>query len=235
MANEARRIGLDFVAVTDHNTVSHHALLPAAAARTEVVMIPGQEVTTDGGHAACLGPMGWIDWREPVAEWLRAATRAGGLFSINHPTHPDCGWRRPVDFSPPAVEVWHGEWDRRSSEPFEWWLGHGGVPLGGSDFHRPGAGRRRLGRPTTWAELGDDDGGVLGALRAGRVAVSAGPRAPLVVRVESEIVVVDGDGTALASSDGKLRMVRGDMARMGSGSGPHRLVADDGTTLAFAP
>ena len=63
MAAEA---GLDFLAVTDHNTVSHHAHLPAASERTGVQLIPGQEVTTWRGHANAFGDIGWIDFRRPA-------------------------------------------------------------------------------------------------------------------------------------------------------------------------
>ncbi len=44
---------LEILAVTDHNTVSHHPLLSAAA--TPLLLIPGQEITTSRGHANCLG------------------------------------------------------------------------------------------------------------------------------------------------------------------------------------
>src|SRR6202167_6465 len=47
--------GLDFVAVTDHNTVSHHASLGPLSSRYGVTLLPGQEVTTGLGHAGVLG------------------------------------------------------------------------------------------------------------------------------------------------------------------------------------
>ncbi len=47
--------GLDVLAVTDHNTVSHHPHLAAAGAHAGVLLLPGQEVTTDHGHANCFG------------------------------------------------------------------------------------------------------------------------------------------------------------------------------------
>ena len=50
--------GLDFLAVTDHNTISHHAELAAASRRYGIILLPGQEVTTDGGHAGALGDVG---------------------------------------------------------------------------------------------------------------------------------------------------------------------------------
>ncbi|HTQ94729.1 MAG TPA: CehA/McbA family metallohydrolase, partial [Streptosporangiaceae bacterium] len=77
--------GLDFLAVTDHNTVSHHAELAAASRRYRITLLPGQEVTTDGGHAGALGDVGWIDFREEPDAWLDATEAAGGLLSVNHP------------------------------------------------------------------------------------------------------------------------------------------------------
>src|SRR5260221_11031337 len=47
----AARTGLDFLAITDHNTVSHHPFLEAASRHSGVALIPGQEVTTELGHA----------------------------------------------------------------------------------------------------------------------------------------------------------------------------------------
>ena len=55
LAALAAERGLDFIAVTDHNTVSHHAELAAAGRRYGITLLPGQEVTTDGGHAGALG------------------------------------------------------------------------------------------------------------------------------------------------------------------------------------
>src|SRR5262249_54514043 len=73
--------GLDFIAVTDHNTVSHHAELPAAARGYGITLLPGQELTTDRGHAGVLGDTGWIDFRRDAADWLAAAERRGGQMS----------------------------------------------------------------------------------------------------------------------------------------------------------
>ena len=47
--------GLDFLAVTDHNTASHHAYLPSVGERYGITLLPGQEVTTDRGHANAFG------------------------------------------------------------------------------------------------------------------------------------------------------------------------------------
>ena len=74
----AAGLGLDFIAVTDHNTVSHHRELPAAAARHGITLLPGQEVTTAGGHAGALGEVGWIDFRLPADSWLERPGGAAG-------------------------------------------------------------------------------------------------------------------------------------------------------------
>src|SRR5205823_844610 len=121
----------DFLAVTDHNTVSHHAELAAAGAAAGILLVPGQEVTTDRGHANAFGAVGWVDFREPAASW-------GGLLSINHPLAGDCAWLHPMDVRPPLAEVWHaGWWDRTWTAPLAWLLAWAPdtVPVGGSDFH----------------------------------------------------------------------------------------------------
>ncbi|MDZ5443130.1 CehA/McbA family metallohydrolase [Micromonospora sp. 4G57] len=220
--------GLDFLAVTDHNTVSHHPWLPGSARRYGITLVPGQEVTTDRGHANVFGPVGWIDFRRPADEWLGAAERAGGLLSINHPLGGDCAWRQPVTVRTPLVEVWHsGWWDRSWGAPLAWaqaWRPDV-VPVGGSDFHRPGA-DALPGAPTTWVLVdGDptDDGAVRHGLAAGRTAVSAGPDAPLLLRLGDELLALDADGALLGYPDGRHRVVRGDRCLLPAADGLHVL------------
>ena len=102
LARFAAGQGLDFVAVTDHNTISHHAELPAAAAAHGIILLPGQEVTVQAGHAGALGDIGWIDFREPADAWLDATERAGGLLSVNHPIAGDVSWIIPMQPAPAA-------------------------------------------------------------------------------------------------------------------------------------
>ncbi|MGN9893462.1 CehA/McbA family metallohydrolase [Micromonospora sp. L31] len=220
--------GLDFLAVTDHNTVSHHPWLPAASARYGLTLLPGQEVTTDRGHANVFGPVGWVDFRQPPDEWLAGAERAGGLMSVNHPLGGDCAWRQPLATRTRLAEVWHsGWWDRTWGAPLAWaraWRPDV-VPIGGSDFHRPGD-DAPPGSPTTWLLVDDDrepQAAVLDALAAGRTAVSAGPDAPLLLRLGDELLALDADGMLLGCPDGSHRVVRGDRCRLPAGDGLHVL------------
>jgi len=231
LAHLAASQGLDFIAVTDHNTTSHHAELAGCGAKAGIQLVPGQEVTSGLGHANAFGDIGWIDFREPASAWWPAVESRGGLLSVNHPLGGDCSWRHEVTWRAPLAEIWHSSWlDRRWGGPLAWWQAWGGatIPVGGSDFHRhpdPAPGL-----PTTWVGCEGDD--VLGGLRSRRVAVSASPTGPLLLRVADHLVALGADGTLLTGPDGRRRVVYGDRAVFPAGSGPHWL--EDGDTRVLA-
>jgi hypothetical protein len=228
--------GLDFLAVTDHNTVSHHAELGWASARYGITLIPGQEVTAADGHAGALGDLAWVDFREPADSWLAATERGGGLLSVNHPIGGHVSWLKPMRRKPPLVEVWHWSWlDPRWTSTLAWWLAWdaSAVPVGGSDWHQAGS-DAVPGTPTTWVECaGDSAGAVLDGLRAGRCAISARRDGPVLLRLDGEFAAVGADGTILAGPDGPRAVVRRDLATFPAAPGYHRLLAPAGATLAL--
>ncbi len=234
----AAKRGLDFIAVTDHNTISHHAELPGAARRYGITLFPGQEVTTDGGHAGALGDIGWVDFRREPDDWLDATEADGGLLSINHPFAGPVSWVRPMRRRPPLVEVWHWSWlDLRWTTPLSWWLAWdaAAIPVGGSDWHQPGS-DAPPGRPTTWVECaGDEPGRIIDGLRAGRVAISAERDGPVLLRHDGDLIAVGADGLTMAGPQGPWARVRGDLARLAGAAGPHRLLDPGGATLALTP
>jgi PHP domain len=236
LARFAAGRGLDFLAVTDHNTISHHAELPAAGARHGISLLAGQEVTTEAGHAGALGDVGWIDFREPPDDWLQACEQAGGLMSVNHPYGGQLSWIAPMKRRPPLLEVWHWSWlDTRWTMPLGWWQAWypAAVPVGGSDWHRPGS-DAPPGLPTTWVEAEDTDpAAVLEALAAGRTAISADRTGAVLLRAGDELVAVDADGAILTGPDGPLARVRGQLAKFDGADGCHRLVDPTGATLAL--
>jgi hypothetical protein len=238
LAVYAAERGLDFVAVTDHNTVSHHACLDRLSARYGVVLLPGQEVTTEPGHAGVLGDTGWIDFRTPAASWLTAAEAGGGLMSVNHPFAGHVSWVHPMPRRPPLLEVWHWSWlDPSWTTPLSWWQAWdpAAIPVGGSDWHRPGS-DAPLGTPTTWVASADTSvAGVLDGLRAGRVSISGSRDGAVLLRDGDELVAAGADGLVLAGPQGPVRRVTGDLVRLPGAPGYHRLLTITGATVALTP
>jgi hypothetical protein len=236
LARFAAGRGLDYLAITDHNTVSHHAELPAVAAAHGITLVPGQELTVHAGHANAFGDIGWIDFRESADSWLDATERAGGLMSVNHPIGGHVSWTIPMRRRPPLAEVWHWSWlDPHWTTPLAWWLAWdpAAVPVGGSDWHRSGD-DAPPGSPTTWVECaGDGADAVLDGLRGGRTAISARRDGPVLLRVDDELVAAGGEGTILVGPDGPVARVQGPLARFPGSAGYHRLTDPTGATLAL--
>lgn len=193
--------GLDFIAVTDHNTLAHYAALrELQLAFDALLLVPGREITTFFGHANVFGPTDFLDFRmtdtaaPAPGSWLDAARAEGGLISINHPGLPSgeicmgCGWI--LDVPDPAafdlVEVVNGGTLAQTGsaegplQGFEFWharlnAGARVIGIGGSDNHdalRPLDQPGAIGDPTTVVHMRELSlGGLLDGLRAGRVFI----------------------------------------------------------------
>lgn len=196
----AVRRGLDFVAVTDHNTTSHHQDLATLQLQHDrLLLLRGQEVTSFYGHANVFGTSEVVDFRigHPgvTASAIFAQARAlGGLLVVNHPARETgekctgCGWSAPnTDWSQvEALEVLNmftvsgptaGEpfWHARLNE------GHRITGVGGSDDH--GASTRAgsaVGTPATVIQADVlSEAGLLRGIRGGRVYIKVrGPEGP---------------------------------------------------------
>ncbi len=190
----ARRRGLDFVTLTDHNTPSGHAELHSLA-DDALLTIGGVELTTHFGHALSLGGSAWHEWRsgavtgKTMPDLARAVLDAGCLFVIAHPMSPGdpactgCRWEF-ADMRPgPArqVEIWNGgpwsDYNEDGLTLYRQWLteGHRLLATAGSDIHGPEGGSGPIGFNTVEAaEL--TEAAILSAVHAGRNYLSSGPR-----------------------------------------------------------
>lgn len=219
MLDAAAAAGLEFLAITDHNSPPD----PSAATRDGgPVVVPGIEVTTYGGHWNVWGTRGWYDFRDPSPDAVRAAMReaiaAGGLVSVNHPKPFGPPWVYGDDLDYAAIEVWNGPWERLNAIALRHWeaqlrRGRRIVAVGGSDTHRLRSPRRgplgdpQLGHPTTWVRVEGavTAGSILDGVRRGYCFVSATAAGPQLYLTPADgavrVRVVGGSGAALLLMD----------------------------------
>jgi len=192
---------LDFIAITDHNTLTHaQTLRELAPAFPDLLVIAGTEITTFNGHANAIGLSAPISFqlgsaRLPDLAALQSEVEAANaILSINHPGQPSgeacmgCGWTvQPTDFSRiAAVEVANGGTLRAgfsegpvSGIPFwEKQLNQGFhlTAIGGSDNHdatdTTGAKQSPVGKPATVVWSNSlSQPAILAGVRSGRVFI----------------------------------------------------------------
>ena len=81
----AKAAGLDAVAVTDHDTTV--SALKALSLESEVIVIPGIEVSTKDGHVLILGTTKEYEAGKPADETIAEAHADGCVTVIPHPYH----------------------------------------------------------------------------------------------------------------------------------------------------
>ena len=220
---EAR--GLDFMTLTDHNTVAAFSDSSWTGYSGSVVKIPGQELSLNG-HAGAINYALPVDrGTGSVADVERIINEihaAGGLFSINHPAEDGAPWEYGSSITGfDSIEIWNINWTYPDSHNpdalgfYESWLDSGKrVPgLGGSDSHWIATSQLQgVGQPTTWVYApAATPAGVVAGIRAGRTFVSSEPPAFGGARLFLE---ADGD------RDGVYGTLPGSELR---GSGPKRI------------
>ncbi len=210
----ARRIGLEFVTLTDHNTVSPLAQHDSLA-DDDILTMGGMELTTYYGHALALGTRDWVEWRVNTEDSLtmpqlaQRIMESGALFVTAHPCSPGdpactgCRWEY-ADMTPgnsPAVEIWNGPWDENNEEGLQLyyqWLnaGHGIVATAGTDIHgQPSAENQthhRMGYNVVYADDLTEEA-ILNAIRLGHLYISSGPDLRLTAQTNENEPVMMGD------------------------------------------
>ena len=145
LAWKAKRNGLDFIAVTDHNQFIATEALPHVEG---VTMIPGVEWTHYQGHANFLGVSQPYDGSfftntiEETQAKFDSAHQRGALIVVNHPFDENCGFQFDLQRLPyDCIEVWNGPMRESNLKAVGLWqhlLSTGQkIPIcGGSDYHR---------------------------------------------------------------------------------------------------
>jgi hypothetical protein len=249
LADEATKRGLDFIAITDHNTVSQLSdIRKHLEGRT--LLLPGEEITTYHGHANVWGNDTWIEFRleneQHFSRLIREVHREGLIISVCHPKEfgPNWEFKRLRGFD--AVEVWQGLWPTLNFQSVSWWEellkeGNRIVAVGGSDIHRlenePGRSVYDIGTPTTWVFCsGLSKELLLSAIRAGRVFISRDPVGPGISfearNPKTNETAMMGDEIAFSKGDElqlhlRVKRGRGGLARLLSERGEIKRVLVD--------
>lgn len=230
----AKMKGLDFVELSDHNTVTQDDFISDAQSRhPDLLILPGIEYTTYHGHANAIGATQWIDHKigQPgvtIDGAIEQTHAQGALFSINHPMLDvgdlciGCAWTYlPAPKGIDAIEIETGGLKEAGfifiDKVIDFWeskLADGSriVPIGGSDDHKAGVDlgqfQSPIASPTTliWADELSAKGIVDGIKRGRTVVKLQGPDDPM---VELESLVPTTTDTVSAKSTRFVAKVSG--------------------------
>lgn len=149
LIEEAKRIGLDGICLTDHNYLWRPEETEALSERHGFLVLRGNEITTDQGDILVFG------LEEDIREIIRLETlrekvlRAGGIMIVAHPFRgflvfgagdlgltPERAGERALFNDVDAVEVLNGKvTDKENNLAFQVAAGLGLETTGGSDAH----------------------------------------------------------------------------------------------------
>jgi predicted metal-dependent phosphoesterase TrpH len=174
----AEDVGLDAIAITDHDSVD--GVKKALACTTNVLVIPGIEVSTKQGHLLVLGVTELIPSGLDVIATVEIVRRMGGLAILPHPYHV---WRHGVARRKKAgmdivdaVEVFNSRYIVGSANTKAARIAKriGKPCVGGSDAHNA----RFVGFGRTLVDAEKNVPAILDAIRAGNVSCG-GRKTPL--------------------------------------------------------
>lgn len=204
----ARERGLDFIAISDHNTIASQRELERLR-DPGLILIRGVEATTFKGHFNIWGIPDWVDFRVQRPEDMRAALQfandRGAVTSCGHPKPFGPPWEYESVTNFQCVEVWNGPWTLLNQMALDYWVsllatGKRITAIGGSDYHR----QRELamtpprapGTPTIWAYVPGtpSTSAILDAIRLGHISLSDEPNGPfLELRAGQNRTAMGGD------------------------------------------
>ena len=159
LVDMAIKEGCDFIALTDHNTIS---ALEEIRTQDRLLILPGLEITLDQGHWNVFGIDHWQEWMEHICtgqitttlvgkpynvnQLMKSLAKNGYFNSLNHPFLKPWEWKvGSVEMQDVhGIEIWNDPyWPdniRATPRAIEFWTsllneGYHITALGGSDFH----------------------------------------------------------------------------------------------------
>lgn len=184
----ARQDRLDYVFVTDHNSMTSNAFLRSSP---ELTVLPGVEVTYYDGHYNLYGLPRPIktyvaNTRDEILDIMREGRQNGALCSLNHPVDLKCSWKLGFGADVPAdmIEIWNGPftpWNQGCIDVWQAALKAGRIwpAIGGSDCHHSEL-FRTFATPCTFLySQGRSGSAILEAMRSGHAFVGMNPDAPV--------------------------------------------------------
>jgi hypothetical protein len=137
----ASMVGLDCIAITDHDTMDGVGAAINAGYKHNVKVIPGIEVTSKDGHILGIGVKNIIPSGMRWNDTINSIHRAGGVAIAAHPfslSPPGCKKKPGFD----GIEVWNGgpilSWIPNIRAMYYWMQNVDKfAAVGGSDTHYP--------------------------------------------------------------------------------------------------
>ena len=144
LAKKAKKAGLDFIAVTNHNNFTDNLNLPVLSGLT---ILPAVEWTLYNGHFNFYGITTPFENsfiannEEEMLSLIKNAQAKGALVSVNHPKCRICPYLWDSTDCFDLIEVWNGPMRQDNMNAISWWhellLSGKKIPItGGSDYHR---------------------------------------------------------------------------------------------------
>ena len=107
VASIADRLGLDFLVVTDHNTLEGRDLEGRVGSCTILV---GSEISTEDGHVLAFGtPETLYRMGGDGAQTVGDVRDLGGMSVIAHPVNSQNGWRSPASVRADGLEIFNAD------------------------------------------------------------------------------------------------------------------------------
>ena len=186
--NRSKKIGLDAIAIADHNTIKgSQEAMKIAEKMDDILVIPAMEVTTSKGHIVALGITEEVEMGKSPEDTIEQIRSQGGIAIVPHPfvryREGLCDYVKDLDLD--AIETLNSRYifgisNWRASKLAK----KRGIPqIGSSDAHFLGA----IGSCVTELKADLTTDSVIKAILSGKTNVF-GDRTPLYLIMEEVII-----------------------------------------------